>query len=336
MQKKSKNVIERELSVSKVYANVLENESREYWDYENVHIEWGEQEPYKILKRIGRGRYSDVFKGVISETLTPCVIKVLKPIKRSKIRREILVLENLYNGPNIVDLLDVVLEPISKTPSLIMEYVSDYDFEEVISQSSPKEICYYMKQILIALDYAHSHGIMHRDVKPHNIVINPEKKQLKLIDWGLAEFYHPKTKYNVRVASIYYKGPELLVGIQDYDYSLDLWSFGCMFAAIIFKMDVLFKGSDNKDQLNKIVKTLGSDEFLDYQEKYKFEIDKKLMNKFLEYDKKDWKEYITKENSLYSTPIAIDLIDNLLRYDHQQRLTAKEAMAHHYFQMLNE
>lgn len=57
--------------------------------------------------------------------------------------------------------------------------------------------------------------------------------QLRLIDWGLAEFYHPNTEYNVRVASRYFKGPELLVDFQEYDYSLDMWSLGCMFASMV-------------------------------------------------------------------------------------------------------
>lgn len=90
---------------------------------------------------------------------------------------------------------------------------------------------------------------MHRDVKPHNVMIDHEHRkvrhfsiqsmhiqkllQLRLIDWGLAEFYHPKTEYNVRVASRYFKGPELLVDYQEYDYSLDMWSFGCMFASMV-------------------------------------------------------------------------------------------------------
>lgn len=57
--------------------------------------------------------------------------------------------------------------------------------------------------------------------------------QLRLIDWGLAEFYHPKRDYNVRVASRYFKGPELLLEMMEYDYSLDLWSLGCMVAAMV-------------------------------------------------------------------------------------------------------
>lgn len=58
-------------------------------------------------------------------------------------------------------------------------------------------------------------------------------QQLRLIDWGLAEFYHPGTEYNVRVASRYFKGPELLVDFQEYDYSLDMWSLGCMYASMV-------------------------------------------------------------------------------------------------------
>lgn len=90
---------------------------------------------------------------------------------------------------------------------------------------------------------------MHRDVKPHNVMIDHQKKELRLIDWGLAEFYHPGAclaqclvsigadmsgrKYNVRVASRYFKGPELLVDFELYDYSLDIWSLGCMFAGMV-------------------------------------------------------------------------------------------------------
>jgi serine/threonine protein kinase len=68
---------------------------------------------------------------------------------------------------------------------------------------------------------------MASSVVPHSF------HQLRLIDWGLAEFYHPKTEYNVRVASRYFKGPELLVDFQEYDYSLDMWSYGCMFASMV-------------------------------------------------------------------------------------------------------
>jgi casein kinase II subunit alpha len=67
---------------------------------------------------------------------------------------------------------------------------------------------------------------MHRDIKPHNVMIDHDKRQLRIIDWGLAEYYIPNKEYNVRVASRYYKGPELLVDDTLYNYSLDIWSLG--------------------------------------------------------------------------------------------------------------
>ena len=105
-----------------------------------------------------------------------------------------------------------------------------------------RDVRYYILEVLKALDYCHSMGIMHRDVKPHNVMIDHEKRKLRLIDWGLAEFYHPEREYNVRVASRYFKGPELLVDLQEYDYALDMWSLGCMVAGMIFRREPFFHG----------------------------------------------------------------------------------------------
>jgi casein kinase II subunit alpha len=117
---------------------------------------------------------------------------------------------------------------------------------------------------------------MHRDVKPLNIVINHEKKQLRLIDWGLADFYKPDQEYNVRVASRYYKGPELIVEDKMYHYSLDIWSTGCTMAGMIFRVDTFFKGSDNFDQLIKIIRVLGQEDFFAYVNKYGIPIPKEI------------------------------------------------------------
>lgn len=124
-------------------------------------------------------------------------------------------------------------------------------------------------------------GIMHRDVKPHNLIIDHKKRELRLIDWGLAEFYFPGQEYNVRVASRYFKGPELLVDNLLYDYSLDIWSLGCMFAGMvtisylfqIFKKEPFFQGHDNYDQLVKIAKVLGTEDLYKYIDKYGLTLD---------------------------------------------------------------
>lgn len=130
-----------------------------------------------------------------------CVIKILKPVKHKKIQREILILQNLRGGPNVISLLDTVRDPDSKTPSLIFEHVNNVDFKVLYPTLSDADIRYYLYQLLKALAYCHSQGIMHRDVKPHNVMIDPQKRELRLIDWGLAEFYFPGQSYNVRVAS---------------------------------------------------------------------------------------------------------------------------------------
>ncbi|GJM96720.1 hypothetical protein PR202_ga13582 [Eleusine coracana subsp. coracana] len=290
-------------SLARVYADANAQRPKEYWDYESLDIQWGEQDGYEVLRKVGRGKYSEVFEGFRPGSDDKCVIKILKPVKKKKIKREIKILQNLYGGPNIVKLLDVVRDDESKTPSLIFEYVNNTDFKVLYPTLSDYDIRYYIFELLKALDYCHSRGIMHRDVKPHNVMIDHEKRQLRLIDWGLAEFYHPKMEYNARVASRCYKGPELLVDLLDYDYSLDLWSLGCMFAAMIFRVDPFFSGQDNYDQLVKITEVLGTKDFYNYLEKYGLELDPQLER----------------------------LVGRLLRYDHQERPTAKEAMAHPYF-----
>jgi casein kinase II subunit alpha len=169
-----------------------------------------------------------------------------------------------------------------------------------------------------------------------------------LIDWGLAEFYHAGTEYNVRVASRYFKGPELLVDFQEYDYSLDMWSLGAMFASMIFRREPFFHGNSNSDQLVKIAKVLGTEDLFDYLDKYDIELDAQYDDILSRYPKKPWHSFINADNQRFVSNDAIDFLDKLLRYDHQvrnalldttsasantfqDRLTAQEAMAHPYF-----
>ncbi|CAI8015538.1 Casein kinase II subunit alpha [Geodia barretti] len=260
-----------------------------------------------------------------------CVIKILKPVKKKKIKREIKILENLRGGPNIIALLDVVKDPWSRTPALIFEYVDNTDFKTLYQKLTDYDIRYYLYELLRALDYSHSMGIMHRDVKPHNVMIDHSHRKLRLIDWGLAEFYHPGQGYNVRVSSRYFKGPELLADYQEYDYSLDMWSFGCMLASMIFRKEPFFHGHDNYDQLVRIAKVLGTEELHDYVERYKIDLDPRYSDILGRHSRKRWEKFVHSENQHLVSREALDLLDKLLRYDHRERLSAREAMEHPYF-----
>ena len=290
-----------------------------------------EQDDYEVVSKIGRGKYSEVFQGMNIVNNTKCVIKILKPVKKKKIKREIKILQNLSGGTNVVQLLDVVRDPQSKTPALVFEYINNMDFKVLYPTLTDLDIRYYILELLKALNFCHSQGIMHRDVKPHNVMIDHEKRKLMLIDWGLAEFYHPGQDYNVRVASRYFKGPELLVDFEQYDYSLDMWSLGCMFAGMIFRKEPFFHGRDNYDQLVKIARVLGTEELMEYLDKYDLQLDSHFENIMGQYPAKPLDRFITPEVQHLCSDEAIDFLSRLLRYDHQERLTAEEAMIHPYF-----
>lgn len=266
------------------------------------------------------------------------MIKILKPVKKTKIRREIKILQTLKGGVNIINLIDVVRDPMTKTPALIMEFVDtgDVDFRTLYKTFTDFDIRFYIYEVLKALDYCHSKGVIHRDVKPHNIMIDHENRKLRLIDWGLAEFYHPGQEYNVRVASRYFKGPELLVDLQVYDYSLDIWSLGCMFAGMIFQKEPFFQGKDNYDQLVKIAKVLGTDELFAYIEKYQLQLDSHYDDILGNHQRKSWSKFITTQNDQLVTDEAIDLLNKMLRYDHAERITPRDAMEHPYFKPIRD
>ena len=180
---------------------------------------------------------------------------------------------------------------------------------------------------------------MHRDVKPHNVMIDHERRkvgitvadvgrrcisdgndlQLRLIDWGLAEFYHQGTEYNVRVASRYFKGPELLVDYQLYDYSLDMWSLGAMFASMIFRKEPFFHGQSNADQLVKIARVLGTDGLQDYVREYKITLDPQYEDILERYPRRQWTDFVNAENQRLVSSEALNFLNGLLVYDHKVR-----------------
>ena len=157
-------------------------------------------------------------------------------------------------------------------------------------------------------------------------------RSLLLVDLGLADFYIPGQKYNVRVASRHYKGPELLVGYEYYDCSLDMWGVGCILAGLLLRREPFFRGRDNVDQLAKVSAVLGTPDLFDYCQKYNVTLTAEL-RKAVGYRQNQRRRWITLCAPGCPTPPneGLDLLDCLLVYDHSQRLTASEALQHPFF-----
>jgi casein kinase II subunit alpha len=159
---------------------------------------------------------------------------------------------------------------------------------------------------------------------------------LRLIDWGLADFYHPKQRYNIHVGSRNFKPIELLVDYQCYDYSVDIWSFGVTMAGIIFMKTPFFRGSDDVDMVSKIAAVLGANGLHEYLKKYDIPLPESMRKIIARGKPKPWHAFITDENRHLATSEAIDLIDQCIRYDHMDRITADEALKHPYFDPVRE
>lgn len=257
------------------YAKVNNIGNKEYWDYENY--DWNAtaySDDFEIYKEIGSGKFSHVYLGCNILTKELKTLKVLKKgkgrndsVKEKKFKREIKVLTELKGGPNILNLEHILLDEPSKVVTLVLKYLKN-DLKSVIQILSLKEIKFYTYMVLMALDYSHSKGIMHRDIKPGNITIDRDKKELCVIDWGLAEFYLPYHEFNCRVSTRPMKGPELLLNYGFYDYSLDMWCFGMMLAAMTFKRNFLIHSKDDAEQLIKMTQLFGKGELYDFCSKY--------------------------------------------------------------------
>ena len=291
-----------------------------------------EEKRYLRMQQIGEGKYSHVYEGFDTWSDQKCVLKVLKKTRKvRKITKEIKVLKLLQGGPNIISLYDVIYNATSANAILVFEHVENRPFGALYRILSLDDIRFYLFQILKSLRHAHSKGIMHRDIKPHNIAIDHSQRKLRVLDWGLAEFYEPGKSYRVRVSTLNYKAPELLVKNGKYDYSLDIWSFGYVLAEMLLRKHEFFRGKDKPDLLKKIVKVLGTDELLRYIKKYNITLGEGVAKELSGHKRKPWSSFVFALNAHLETPEGLDLLDKVLVYDHKQRLTAEEAMKHPFF-----
>lgn len=307
-----------------------------YWDYEKATIEYNSDEPYELIQKIGRGKYSEVFRSRNRYNGELCVLKILKPVRLKKIYREITILQNLCGGPNVLRLLDVVMVKSEQTPVLVTENIEPADnFRTLMSSNelSNFDMRYYLYEVLRCLNFAHSRGIFHRDIKPQNIIIDHRGRKLRVVDWGLAEYYIHGQSYNVCVGTRHYKGPELLVGLRLYDYSLDIWSVGCILAEMLFRSFPFFRGEDNEDQLVRIVEVFGTEDFVKYLQKYDIFLPRGLLDRCVNIrrPKQSWYSFVNARSAPWCDVNAIDLLDKMLKIDHRERILAEDAMKHPFF-----
>ncbi|KAH0524256.1 hypothetical protein TsFJ059_006787 [Trichoderma semiorbis] len=292
---------------------------------------YASSDAYEIVRKIASGKHADIFEGVRMRDLKRCIIKPAKEVGRHRIEQEIKMLRSLQGGTNIPNLYDVVQDNQTEPLSVVFEYIENTDFRSLYPRFSAEDVRYYMKELLKALEFSHSKGIMHRDVRPHNIMIDHSQRKLRLFNWDYADIYVPNSRYSVRVSYGFIKAPELLLHYEEYDCSLDMWNFGMVFASLIFRKEPFIHGNSIFHILQAIARVLGTKGLLNYVEKYDIETDPDGVDAIPYYEKRNWESFFSEGNERYRSDEAVDLLDRLLRWDHKQRLTAAEALNYAYF-----
>lgn len=288
-------------------------------------IGFGRTETYIKLNMLGQGTYARVFKG--KSRLTDNLV-ALKEIRLEHEEgapctaiREVSLLKELRHA-NIVTLHDII--HTEKSLTLVFEYL-DKDLKQYMDEyrswTPLHNIKLFLYQMLRGLAYCHRKRILHRDLKPQNLLIN-EKGELKLGDFGLARAKSVPTRtYSNEVVTLWYRPPDVLLGSTQYSTQIDMWGVGCIFYEMVTGKP-LFPGAHVEDQLKLIFSILGmppKDCWPHLDIPY-------TMPKFT------CESLSSKVPRLEQT--AIDLLDRFLRYKAENRISAAEAMHHPYFEDL--
>ncbi|KFK44020.1 hypothetical protein AALP_AA1G204600 [Arabis alpina] len=286
---------------------------------------------FEKLEKIGQGTYSSVFRARETETGRIVALKKVRfdnfePESVRFMAREILILRRL-DHPNIIKLQGLVTSKLSCNIHLVFEYM-EHDLTGLLSSpdinfTTPQIKC-YMKQLLSGLDHCHARGVMHRDIKGSNLLVNNEGI-LKVADFGLANFCNSsanKQPLTSRVVTLWYRPPELLLGATEYGASVDLWSVGCVFAELLLGKPVL-QGRTEVEQLHKIFKLCGSPP-ADYWKK------SKLPHAML-FKPQQHYDGCLRETLKSLSDADINLIETLLSIEPYKRGTASTALISQYF-----
>ncbi|KAK7067034.1 Cyclin-Dependent Kinase 7 [Halocaridina rubra] len=221
---------------------------------------------YEKIDFLGEGQFATVYKALDTETKHIVAVKKIKLGSREEARdginrtalREIKLLQEVHH-PNLIGLLDVF--GYKSNVSLVFDFM-DTDLEVIIKDTdhiilTPANIKAYTIQTLRGLEYLHLHWILHRDLKPNNLLVNVEGV-LKIGDFGLARFFgSPNRQYSHQVVTRWYRSPELLFGARSYGTGVDMWAVGCILAEMLVRCPY-FPGDSDLDQLTRIFTALGT------------------------------------------------------------------------------
>ncbi|KAJ8485271.1 hypothetical protein OPV22_017756 [Ensete ventricosum] len=299
-------------------------------------------EKYEKLEKVGEGTYGKVYKAKDKATGQLVALKKTRlemdeeGIPRTSLR-EISLLQLLSRSIYIVRLLNVeqVKENGKPILYLVFEYV-DTDLKKFIDSylrgSNPRPIPSpviqsFLYQLCKGVAHCHGHGVLHRDLKPQNLLVDKEKGILKIADLGLGRaFSIPLKSYTHEIITLWYRAPEVLLGTTHYSTGVDMWSIGCIFAEMV-RRQLLFPGDSELQQLLHIFRLLGTPT----EEQWP---GLGLL--------RDWHEYPQwKPQNLASAvpalePEGVDLLSKMLQYDPAKRISAKAAMEHPYFDSLDK
>ncbi|KAM9444141.1 cyclin-dependent kinase 18 [Clarias gariepinus] len=295
-------------------------------------IGFGKLETYVKLGKLGEGTYATVFKGRSKLTENLVALKEIRLEHEEGAPctaiREVSLLKNLKHA-NIVTLHDII--HTDRCLTLVFEYL-DSDLKQYLDNCgnlmSMHNVKIFMFQLLRGLSYCHKRKILHRDLKPQNLLIN-EKGELKLADFGLARAKSVPTKtYSNEVVTLWYRPPDVLLGSTEYSTHIDMWGVGC----ILYELATgrpMFPGSTVKEELHLVFRLMGTpteetwpgistnEEFKSYM--FPLYRAQALINHVPRLDTE-----------------GIDLLSALLLYDTKKRISAETSLRHTYFLSLGE
>ncbi|KAI0667509.1 Pkinase-domain-containing protein [Trametes maxima] len=288
-------------------------------------------ERYSKIEKVGECTYGVVYKARDINTNRVVALKKIRLEAEdegvpSTAIREISLLKELKDD-NVVRLLDIV--HADQKLYLVFEFL-DVDLKRYMENGNksnrpitPDIVKKFTHQLTSGLLYCHSHRILHRDLKPQNLLIDKDDN-LKLADFGLARaFGIPMRTYTHEVVTLWYRAPEVLLGSRHYSTAIDMWSVGCIFAEMCMRGHPLFPGDSEIDQIFKIFRVLGTPNEEIWPGVHQLPDYKPSFPHWSPQDLHDHVPTLDAE--------GIDLLKLMLTYDTAKRISAKRTLQHPYF-----